>query len=196
MKTVLVSCLLIASLSLYQVSAIEFTWTKEERRMVIPITRSERVDQRLRELDTKIKARTLKMHKLGLDIEGLYTGAVSPLYRGEDIDTTANGFTGYALGTIYGLQFNALAPSNCYVAFEQNLNIAAQIGALIEQIYLPQSWSLIGLAVEDSVVASAGITANCKLDQLGNQISVILSAEGASSLVARLGGGLLGEIPD
>ena len=96
MKANYLSILVISLLLINYTSAIEYTFRKSERRMKFDFVKTEKINQRLFELEHSIKSRRLKMHKLGISVDGLVTGTTSPLYSADTLDTTNTGFAGYA----------------------------------------------------------------------------------------------------
>lgn len=70
-----------------------------------------------------------------------------------------------------------------------------QILESLKRIYIPAEMSnamLLGKTNTDSIAA---IMANCNVDKLVNTITKAIG-EGASTSIARIGGGMLFEIPD
>ena len=110
----------------------------------------------------------------------------------EDIE----GPLGFTLGVAYGLQYNEKKPGKCYTSIKDTILDLNTITSLLLQIYNPMKWAEFAMGTQDYVKMGAAVYANCNVQQFFNTMSSLITGEGASTLGARLFGGMIFEIPN
>lgn len=124
--------------------------------------------------------------KLGLAIPKASTTA----------DTSIAGLLGKALGFAYGLQYNPQKPGKCYTSIEDIALELDSLLSLLEQFYMPSLWADTFLSLQNWVQLSTSLYSNCDAQKFFNTITALFTGEGASTLVARLAGGFIFELPN
>ena len=67
---------------------------------------------------------------------------------------------------------------------------------MLEMAYVPTYWPDLLTAGQNQLTLVASIYANCNLQSLFNTASALLTAEGSSTMVSRLAGGIIYELPN
>lgn len=67
---------------------------------------------------------------------------------------------------------------------------------MLEMAYVPTYWPDLLTAGQNQLTLGASIYANCNVQALFNTLSALLTAEGSSTLVSRLAGGIIFELPN
>ena len=106
-----------------------------------------------------------------------------------------DGILGWSLGVAYGLQYNPQKPGPCYSAIEATVNELDTIFTLAQMIYIPKYWADVIIGVQDWVKMSSSVYAYCDVQKFFNTMTATITGEGASTMGARVAGGLIFEIP-
>lgn len=110
-------------------------------------------------------------------------------------DFDLNGLLGTMLGFSYGLQYDPKKPGICYQSIESTALEMDNILAALEKIYIPSRWADMVLGFQNWIQLSTGVYANCDTQKLFNTVTALFTGEGTSTLMARLGGGFIFELP-
>ena len=105
------------------------------------------------------------------------------------------GLQGTVLGFLYGMQFDKKRPTECYSAVETQSSGFLTLGSLLEDLVNPASWAGIALTGNILTTIYSTVLNKCKVYQFAVTITKQIT-EGVSGLAARVGGGLISEIPD
>ena len=105
------------------------------------------------------------------------------------------GLQGTVLGFLYGMQFDKKRPTECYSAVETQSSGFLTLGSLLENLVDPANWASIALTGNILTTIYSTVLSKCKIYQFSVTITKQLS-EGVSGLAARVGGGLISEIPE
>ena len=120
-------------------------------------------------------------------------GLSTPL--GASVDESQSGLTGQALGFISGIQYNSRKASTCYTALHTVILDMDAVLNLFTMVYLPENWAKLFEAGLDMTNEYSVIYDKCNILKLINVISELVSTEGGSTLMTRIGGGMIFEIP-
>jgi hypothetical protein len=99
-----------------------------------------------------------------------------------------------ARGFAHGLQFSSSEEGACVVALDSSINALDDFMALIKVSYNPTTWGDIMMQVQNYFDYLANIQNSCDLQKLINTFTVDVTTF-VSSMAARVGGGLILEIP-
>ncbi len=99
-----------------------------------------------------------------------------------------------ARGFARGLQFSNTDQGACVVAIDSSINAADDFTSLLMMSYLPWVWGDILMQFQNYTDYIANIQASCDIQKLINTFTVD-STTFFSSMVARVGGGFIAEIP-
>lgn len=115
---------------------------------------------------------------------------------GSTPDTSMQGFLGTILGFAYGLQYDAKKPGTCYTSLESTVEELDTILEILQQIYIPNKWADMAMSIQNWIQMSTAVYSYCDMQKFFNTITAIFTAEGGSTLGARLAGGFIFELPN
>jgi hypothetical protein len=111
-------------------------------------------------------------------------------------DTSIPGFLGQMLGFAYGLQYDAKKPGTCYTSIEDTALEIESLLSLLEQFYVPSLWADTVLSLQNWVQLSTTVYSDCDIQKFFNTVTALFTGEGSSTLVARIAGGFIFELPN
>ena len=97
-----------------------------------------------------------------------------------------NGNVGFALGFVYGLQWNEHVQGICYQSLDSSVLVFDEILKYFSYIWIPENWSNAMLAYRDSIDIIAAVYANCDTEALLLTFSGLASREGTSTFLTRI----------
>ncbi len=93
------------------------------------------------------------------------------------------------------MQFDKKRPTECYNSVETQTSGFLTLGTLVSQLYDPTNWASIALTGNILTTIYSTVLSKCKIYIFAVTITKQLS-EGVSGLAARVGGGMISQIPD
>ena len=111
------------------------------------------------------------------------------------MNNQGDGFLNGILGFFYGCQADKTKPGQCYDTVEQGVLLAEAVSASLSKFYLPSEWANLLKDGNSYLSIFASVYGLCDTQNLINIVSGLISAEGASSLGAQMGGSLIFDLP-
>ena len=114
---------------------------------------------------------------------------------GSTPDTSTPGLLGSILGFAYGLQYDSKKPGQCYDSLESTIEEIEGILEILAQIYNPSNWAQLAIGFQNWILLGTSVYSYCDMQKFFNTVTAIFTAEGGSTLAARLAGGFIFELP-